>query len=140
VTRSPEERLAVDIARRALPLAPVVVLVAGLIWGADGAWSALIAVVIVVCNLVFAALGLAWAARRSPAAVMAVAMGGFIVRMAVVVTIVALIQDEPWVDLTALAVTILVTQLGLLAWESRYVSASLAYPSLKPSPKEARSS
>jgi hypothetical protein len=31
-----------------------------------------------------------------------------------------------------LALTILVTHLGLLAWETRYVSATLAYPGLKP--------
>jgi len=31
-----------------------------------------------------------------------------------------------------LALTIGVTHLGLLIWETRYVSASLAYPGLKP--------
>jgi hypothetical protein len=31
-----------------------------------------------------------------------------------------------------LAVTVLLTHLGLLAWETRFVSASLAYPALKP--------
>ena len=31
-----------------------------------------------------------------------------------------------------LGVTILVTQLGLLWWETRHVSLSLAYPGLKP--------
>jgi len=35
-----------------------------------------------------------------------------------------------------LAVTILATHLGLLFWELRYVSASLAYPGLKPTSKE----
>jgi CBS domain-containing protein len=42
------------------------------------------------------------------------------------------LRDEPWIDLTALAVGVLVTHLGLLFWELRYVSASLAYPGLKP--------
>ena len=34
--------------------------------------------------------------------------------------------------MTALAILILVTHLGLLFWELRYVSASLAFPGLKP--------
>jgi hypothetical protein len=63
---------------------------------------------------------------------MAVALGGFVVRMAVIVAIVAVIRDQPWVNLVALAVSILVTQLGLLVLELRYVSASFAYPGLKP--------
>ena len=72
---------------------------------------------------------------------MATAFGGFAVRMGLVVLVVALVRDEPWIDLTALAVGVLVTHLGLLFWELRYVSASLAYPGLKPGiAKEARTS
>jgi hypothetical protein len=72
---------------------------------------------------------------------MAVALGGFVVRMAVIAVLIVLIKDQPWVNLTALAVSILVTQLGLLFWELRHVSASLAFPGLKPAnPKEARPS
>ena len=41
---------------------------------------------------------------------------------------------------SCLAVAILVTHLGLLFWELRFVSASLAYPGLAPTaPKEAPS-
>lgn len=136
-----ERQLALDMARRAIPLAPVLVLVCGLIWGSDGAWSALAAVAIVVVNLIVAAVAMTWAARQSLTMIMAVALGGFVVRMAVIAVIVALIRSQPWVDLTALAVCILVTQLGLLFWELRHVSASLAYPGLRPAaPKEARRS
>ena len=42
------------------------------------------------------------------------------------------VHDESWVSLKLLAVAILVTHLGLLFWETRYVSATLAYPGLKP--------
>jgi hypothetical protein len=52
--------------------------------------------------------------------------------MGLVTLVVLLIKDESWIDLTALGVCILVTHLGLLFWELRYVSASLAYPGLKP--------
>ena len=36
--------------------------------------------------------------------------------------------------LVPFGVTIIVTHLGLLFWETRYVSASLAFPALKPKP------
>jgi hypothetical protein len=131
-----ERQLAFDMARRAVPLAPVLVALSGLVWGWDGVWSSLVAVGIVLLNLIGAALAMTWAARRSLATLMAVALGGFVVRMAIVVVIVALIRHEPWVDLVALGVNILVTQLGLLVLELRYVSASLAFPGLKPAPLE----
>jgi hypothetical protein len=137
-----ERELGFDMARKGLLLAPVLIALSWLIWGSDGAWSALVAVAIVVVNLMVAAVTMSWAARRSLTTLMAVALGGFVVRMSVVVLIVALIKDQPWVDLVALGVGILVTQLGLLVWELRFVSASLAYPGLKPAPppatKEAR--
>jgi hypothetical protein len=45
------------------------------------------------------------------------------------------VNDRDWVDLPVLAVTVLVTHLGMLFWETRYVSASLAFPALKPERK-----
>jgi hypothetical protein len=86
---------------------------------------------------VLAALSLSWAARRSLTLVMAVALGGFAVRMGLVTVVLLLVKDKSWIDLTALGVTVLVTHLGLLFWELRYVSASLAFPALKPGDKEA---
>ncbi len=132
-----ERELAFDMARRGLWVAPAIVLASLLIWGADGAWSALVAVAVVLVNLVLAAVSLSWAARRSLTALMAVAFAGFAVRMGLVTAVLLLVKDRPWIDLVALGVTILVTHLGLLFWELRYVSASLAYPGLKPGHKEA---
>jgi hypothetical protein len=61
--------------------------------------------------------------------------------MALVTLVVFLVKDAGWVDLLALGVSILVTHLGLLFWELRYVSASLAFPGLKPgAAKEAHTS
>lgn len=131
-----EKILAFDIAKRALPLAPVVVLIAGLIRGSAGAWSALVAVAVVVVNLLLAAFALNWAAKISLNAIMAVALGGFLARMGLVTLVVLAVRHQSWIDLPTLAVAILGTHLALLAWESRYVSATLAYPALKP--KEAR--
>lgn len=133
-----ERELALDMVRRGLWVAPVLVLLGALGWGGDGAWSTLLAIGVVLANLTLSALSLSWAARISPAALAAAAFGGFVIRMGVVVAVIAVVRDEPWVDLTALAVGVLVTHLGLLFWELRYVSASLAYPGLRPDVKEAR--
>jgi len=127
-----EREIVRDIVRRGLPVAPLVVLVAGLARGTEGAWSAAYAVAIVLVNLALAAASLGWAARTSLNLLMATALGGFLVRMGLVTVAILVVRHDSWVDLPTLAVTVLGTQLGLLAWEARHVSATLAYPGLKP--------
>jgi hypothetical protein len=41
-------------------------------------------------------------------------------------------MHQSWVNLFALCLTLIVAHLGLLVWELRYVSASLAFPGLAP--------
>jgi hypothetical protein len=127
-----ERQLAFDMLKRGVWFAPVVVIAATVIWGTAGASSAGLAIALVLVNLVLAAVALSWAARRSLNMLMVVALGGFAVRMGLVTAVLLLVKDEPWIDLVALGVTVLVTHLGLLFWELRYVSASLAFPALKP--------
>jgi hypothetical protein len=128
-----ERELAFDMLKRGVWFAPLVVIVATAIWGTAGASSAGVAIALVAVNLVLAAVALSWAARRSLNLLMVVALGGFAVRMGLVTVVMVLVKDEPWIDLVALGVAVLVTHLGLLFWELRYVSASLAFPALKPS-------
>ena len=45
---------------------------------------------------------LSWAARRSLTLLMAVALGGFAVRMGLVTVVLLLVKDQPWIDLVAL--------------------------------------
>ena len=127
-----ERELAFDMLKRGVWFAPVVLLLASMVWGADGATSGLVAIALVAVNLVLAALGLSWAAKVSLTAIMAMALGGFAVRMGLVCAVLFALRDASWIDLTALGVTVIVTHLGLLFWELRYVSASLAFPGLKP--------
>jgi len=127
-----EPQVAIDMARRALPAIPVIVLLAGLIWGLDGAASAAFAIVLVLANLAASAYLLATAARISLPLLMVAALGGFVVRLAVLTAVVLLVKDQGWVDLVALSLTLVVTHLGLLVWETRHISASLAFPALKP--------
>ena len=131
-----EAQVAADMARRMLPVLPVLVLVAGLIWGADGAISAALAVVLVLGNLALSAALLGWAARISLALLMAAALGGFILRLVLLTAVVYAVKDQGWVDIVALGITLAVTHVGLLIWETRHVSASLAYPGLNPTPSK----
>ena len=127
-----EREIAFDIVKKAPIAAPIVIGLAAVIWGSAGAASAAVAVAVVCVNLVLAALSLAWAAKVSPAVLMGTALGGFLVRMGLVTVVVLVVRDQSWANLHALAITILVTHLGLLAWEAKYVSATLAYPGLAP--------
>jgi hypothetical protein len=131
-----EAELAVDMARRVLPVVPVIVLVAGLAWGVDGGLSAAFAVVLVLANLALSAALLGWAARRSLALLMGAALGGFVFRLLLLAGVVWAVKDQSWVEMVPLGLTLVVTHLGLLVWETRHVSASLAYPGLKPTPSK----
>lgn len=132
--RAPEAELARDMARRALPVVPVVALVAGIVWGIDGALSGLFAVALVLANLALAAALLTWGARISLGFMMGAALFGYILRLGLLLVAVLVVRNHSWVEPVPLGVTLIVTHLGLLVWETRYVSASLAYPVLKPRP------
>ena len=136
-TPNVEHELARDMIVRALPVLPLVVVVAWVARGGDGALSAGFGIALVLANLVLSAVLLAWAARVSPSVLMATALGGFLVRMTLVGVALYTVKDFGWTDLPVLAVTVLVTHLWMLFWETRYVSASLAFPALKPQRKGA---
>ena len=127
-----ETEIALDMVKRVIPAAPVIVLVAGLLGGSKGAWSAALAVAVVTVNFLLAAVSLSWAARVSPIALMATAFGGFLLRMGLLTAVILAVRHAPWINLPAFAITILATHLGLLFWETRYVGASLAFPGVKP--------
>lgn len=129
-----EAQVAKDIARRAMYVAPVWVAVCAAFWGTDGAVSALYGMALIVCNFLLAAGLLAWAARISLSMLMVAALGGFMLRLALIALAVWLVKDATWVSLVPLGLTIIIAHLGLLVWETRHVSASLAYPGLKPTP------
>lgn len=133
---APERQVALDMVKRALPFAPVPIIVCALIWGAAGAASAAFAVAIVVANFAAAAWTLSAAARISYALLMGAALFGYLLRLALIFAAVFAVKDASWVEPTALGITLVVTHLGLLIWELRYVSASLAFPGLKPAAKE----
>ena len=129
---APEREIARDMVRRALPAAPVILLLALAPWGVDGALSAAYAMVLVVANFLLAAWVLAAAARIGYGLLMGAALFGYLVRIALIGAAVWAVRDATWVEPVPLGITLVATHLGLLAWELRYVSASLAFPGLKP--------
>jgi hypothetical protein len=127
-----EREIANDMVRRALPIAPAVAIAVGLAFGRDAGLSAAFAIGLVLANFLVAALSLAWAAERGPAVLMGTALFGFILRLAAITTAVLLVHGQGWVEVVPLGFTLIVAHLGLLFWETRFVSASLAYPGLRP--------
>lgn len=131
-----ETDIARDMVRRAAMVAPALVLLFGLVWGVDGALSTLYGIAIVCVNLLLAAAILSWTARISLGLMMGAALFGYLIRLGLIFLAVWPVADASWVAIVPLGITILVTHLGLLFWEVRYVSASLAFPGLKPQSKE----
>ena len=91
---------------------------------------------LVLANFLVAAALLTWAARISLGLLMGVSLFGFILRLGLITVAVLAVRDQAWVEPIPLGITLVVTHLGLLFWEARYVSASLAFPGLKPSSEE----
>ena len=61
-------------------------------------------------------------------------MFGYLIRLGLIFLAVLWCVTPSWISLPALGSTIIVTHLGLLFWEMKYVALSLAYPGLKPAP------
>jgi hypothetical protein len=118
-----------ELVRRALPFALPALLVAfvagALLGGLNAGWSAAIGVAVVAANFVAYGLSLAWAAAISPMALMAVGLGGFIVRLAVIVLLLVGLTELTWFSPVAfLAAVIPVTAL-LLGFEMKVISGRL---------------
>ena len=129
---APERAVARDMARRSVLFA-VPLLVGGAVgWGWSGVLSVGLALALVLVNFGLGAAAIGWGARLGAGALMAAALGGYVVRLGIVTAAVLPIRHHHWFELLPFAVSLLVTHLGLLIVETRHVSASLAYPGLKP--------
>ncbi len=127
-----ESRIADHLARHALLVAPLVIVACGLLRGLDGAISAAIGLVLVALNFLVSARLIGWAASRSLALLQVAVLGGFVVRLAALTVIVLALDRLDFIDVPVLVLTIAITHIALLIWETRYVSLTLAAPGLKP--------
>ncbi len=129
---APEVTVSKDIIRRGLIVAPLLIALCGVIWGMDGAWSSMYAILIVLVNFALAAALVATTARISLGLMMGAVLFGYLIRLGLIFLAVFLVRDAAWISLPALGATIIVTHLGLLLWELKFVAISLAHPGLKP--------
>jgi hypothetical protein len=127
-----ERQVAADLARRGLLVAPVLIGLGAAIWGVHGALSVAYGVALVLANFALAAFLMSWGARISLTMLAVAALGGYVVRLGLITVAVLVVIHQSWVSVVPLALTIGFTHLGLLWWETRYISATLAFPGLKP--------
>lgn len=137
---APETIIARDIAKKALIIAPVLIVTFGLIWGVNGALSTAYGLALVVVNFILAAVMLSSAGRISATLMMAAALFGYLIRLTLIFLAIFLVRKASWVELVPLGVTIIGAHLGLLFWEMKFISASLAFPALKPTASKESSS
>lgn len=126
-----ESSIARDLAKHGLLVAPLVVGALALTMGADAAYGAALALAIVIANFLLNAAALGWAARISTAVLMGVALGGYVVRLAIITGLAIAVRELTDVDFTVFCVVLIAAHLGLLVWELRSVSLSLAAPGLR---------
>lgn len=129
---APEVSVSTDMIKRGVVAAPLLIAVCGVIWGGDGAWSALYGIALVLTNFAVAAGLIAMTIRISLTLMMAAVLFGYLLRLGLIFIAVYAVKDAGWISLPALGATIIVTHLGLLVWELKYLALSLAYPGLKP--------
>ncbi len=101
-------------------LALPAVATAGVLRGRDGAVTAALAIALVTVWLLVTALPLGWAARRGMTTVVAVAAGGYALRLAGLAVALVLLQPVRTIDGPVLAVTAAVAMVALLATEAGY--------------------
>lgn len=133
---APEPAIVRDLVRHGLLATPVALAIGASVWGWPGLASVAVATTLVLANFAAAAALQAWAVRISYGLVMGVAMFGFLARIGIIAGVVLALGDLSWIARTPLALTLVIGHLGLLLWETRFVSASLAFPGLKPDPSK----
>jgi hypothetical protein len=125
VSAEPERRLAGRVSRWAVPALGLAFATGAVAGGMGAAWSSTIGVGVVFANLNAYAWSLAWAARVSPVAVLAVGMGGYVVRLALIVILIVLLDRLGWFSPLAFALAIVPSTVFVLAFELRLLGGSL---------------
>lgn len=125
-----------DIIRRGFIAGPVFLIVGGSIWGLDGLYSVAFGLGLVLLNFWLSAALISYSARISLALLMGSVLFGFLLRLGIIFIAFWLTKDASWMSVMAFGLTLIILHLGLLIWELKYISASLAYPGLKPTAKE----
>lgn len=107
------------MALRSLWFGPLVAAVVLLIGGPPAALAALVGAAVVALVYLFSGRALSWAARRSPTALGAAALGGFFVRLVLLTLFVWAALRFLQLDRIGLFIGLGVTYIGLLVMQAR---------------------
>ena len=116
------------IRRAIVPGVAALLLTTALGWlfgGPDAAASAAIGIAIVWLNFAAHGLSLAWASTISPAAVMGTALGGFMLRLGVIVAAMFALDTLAWFSPLAFGLAVMPATGLLLGYEARLATAGL---------------
>lgn len=122
---APERELIRRIAPWALPVAVVAFALGTWIGGTDAGWSAAIAIAVVFANFVAHGWSLALAATISPTVLYAVGLGGFVVRLGIIVVVIALLDQTAWFSVVAFIAALVPTTIALLVVEMKLLSGRM---------------
>ena len=122
---APERELIRRISPFALPVAVAAFALGTLLDGTDAGWSAAIAIAVVYLNFVAHGSSLALAATISPTVLYAVGLGGFLVRLGVILAVIALLQQTDWFSIVAFIVALVPSTAALLVVEMKLLSGRM---------------
>lgn len=122
---APERELIRRIAPWAPPIAVVAFALGSWIAGTDEGWSAAIAIAVVFANFVAHGWSLALAATISPTVLYAVGLGGFVVRLGIIVVVIALLDQTAWFSVVAFIAALVPTTIALLVMEMKLLSGRM---------------
>jgi hypothetical protein len=124
-TGEPEHELVRRLLLFSLPAFAVAALLGALLGGAGAAWSAGIGVAAVAVNFIGFAYSVAWAARIDPTVLMAVGLGGFVVRLATLTVALLLLDRLGWFSPLAFAAAFVPTTIALLVVEMKLLAGRM---------------
>jgi len=128
-----ERDIARDLVKHGLVVAPFAVGLGALLKGRAGAVGVAAAIGVVLLNYLIAGTAQSWAAAKdSPGLLGGTVLVSLILRFVVVVVALSLLRNRTFLDFATFGIAIVVSHLGLLAWEAKSVQLSLAFPGLKP--------
>lgn len=116
------------VRRAVVPTLVAAPLALGLGWALSGPGagaSALLGVIVVAVNFAAHGLSLAFASRISVGAVHAVALGGVVLRLGVVLVLMLVLRELSWFSVAAFGLAVVPGTLALLAFEARLATRGL---------------
>jgi hypothetical protein len=124
-TIEPERELVRRLLPFAVPACVVAVAAGWLVGGAGTAWSAGLGTVTVAVLFVASAVSIAWAARIGPEIMIAVGLGGFLVRLAAFTLALLALDGLAWFSPIAFAAAFIPATVALLVVEMKLVSGRM---------------